>query len=163
MREPLAGGWSPESGYAAGLALARRHDVRSVFCANDRMARGLLRAFAEAGLRAPDDVLVAGYDDVPEAAYYSPPLTTVRQDFGAVGRHSIGSLVDQLEGQQVRETAAAVLPPTLVVRQSSLAPGPGRRRARGDDVAPAGRTALLAGPPQPLPREAKGHDLATPS
>ncbi|NHC47450.1 LacI family DNA-binding transcriptional regulator [Motilibacter aurantiacus] len=157
---PLPGTWSPSSGYAAGLSLARRRDVRAVFVANDRMALGLLRAFSESGVRVPDDVLVAGYDDVPEAAFYSPPLTSVRQDFAGVGRHSIGSLVRQLEGPGTT-AAAAVLPPTLVVRQSSEATPRPRRRATVA-VPGTGRRLVLPEQVSPAGRAPDGHDLATP-
>jgi DNA-binding LacI/PurR family transcriptional regulator len=115
----LRGTWRPESGYEAGRKLARRTDVDAVFVANDQMALGLLRAFHEAGVRVPADVLVAGFDDVPEAAFYSPPLTTVRQDFGAVGRRSIDLLLEQVVHRGI-ETRQAVLPVDLVVRQSTL-------------------------------------------
>jgi DNA-binding LacI/PurR family transcriptional regulator len=115
----LRGTWRPESGYEAGQKLARRTDVDAVFVANDQMALGLLRAFHEAGVRVPADVLVAGFDDVPEAAFYSPPLTTVRQDFGAVGRRSIDLLLEQVVHGGT-ETRQAVLPVELVVRQSTL-------------------------------------------
>jgi len=117
----LRGTWRPQSGYEAGRRLARRAGVEAVFVGNDQMALGLLRAFHEAGVRVPEDVLVAGFDDVPEAAFYTPPLTTVRQNFPAVGRRSIDLLLDQ-----VRPGGAAphqaILPPELVVRQSSLRP-----------------------------------------
>jgi DNA-binding LacI/PurR family transcriptional regulator len=115
----LRGTWRPKSGYEAGRRLARRAGVEAVFVGNDQMALGLLRAFHEAGVRVPEDVLVAGFDDVPEAAFYTPPLTTVRQDFPAVGRRSIDLLLDQVRdgGAAPRQ---AILPPELVVRQSSL-------------------------------------------
>ncbi len=87
--EPLAGDWSPRSGYEAGRGLARMADVTAVFVANDQMALGVLRAFAEQGVKVPEQVSVVGFDDIPESEFFSPPLTTVRQDFGAVGRHSI--------------------------------------------------------------------------
>jgi DNA-binding LacI/PurR family transcriptional regulator len=114
----LRGTWRPKSGYEAGRTLARSAGVDAVFVGNDQMALGLLRAFHEAGVRVPEDVLVAGFDDVPEAAFYTPPLTTVRQDFAAVGRRSIGLLLDQVAhgGGEPRQ---AVLAPELVVRQSS--------------------------------------------
>jgi DNA-binding LacI/PurR family transcriptional regulator len=116
----LRGTWQPESGYQAGRRLVGRTDVEAVFVANDQMALGLLRAFHEAGVRVPDDVLVAGFDDVPEAAFFTPPLTTVRQDFAAVGRRSIDLLLAQVAGSAGAEPQAAVLQPTLVVRQSTL-------------------------------------------
>jgi DNA-binding LacI/PurR family transcriptional regulator len=115
----LRGTWRPHSGYQAGRALAQRKGVTAVFVGNDQMALGLLRAFHEAGVRVPEDVLVAGFDDVPEAAFYTPPLTTVRQDFAAVGRRSIDLLLDQVARGHT-EPRQAVLAPALVVRQSSL-------------------------------------------
>src|SRR5207249_8290850 len=114
----LRGTWSPRSGYEAGRKLARRKDVDAVFVANDQMALGLLRAFHEAGIRVPDDVLVAGFDDVPEAAFFTPPLTTVRQDFATLGRHSIDLLVDQIVHGSSGERRS-VAAPELLVRQSS--------------------------------------------
>ncbi|WP_197319330.1 LacI family DNA-binding transcriptional regulator [Saccharomonospora sp. NB11] len=132
--EPLRGDWSPASGYSAGQLLAERSDVRAVFVANDQMALGLLRAFHERGVSVPDDVLVAGFDDVPESAYYTPPLTTVRQDFDAVGRRSIDLLLDLIETASTGVAEPGTKPrvvtvtPELVVRQSSI--GHPRRRRR---------------------------------
>ncbi len=114
----LRGTWRPESGYEAGKRLAGEKDLDAVFVANDQMALGLLRAFAEAGVRVPEDVLVGGFDDVPEAAFYTPPLTTVWQDFATVGRRSIELLLDQVvHGSTV--AGQVVVAPKLVVRQSS--------------------------------------------
>jgi DNA-binding LacI/PurR family transcriptional regulator len=115
----LRGDWSPRAGYAAGQELAQRAGVRAVFVANDQMALGLLRALHEAGVRVPGDVLVAGFDDVPEAAYFTPPLTTVRQDFIAVGRLSIDLLLRQLV-DGVGGDQRAVVAPMLIVRQSTV-------------------------------------------
>lgn len=118
--EPLHGNWSPASGYQAGIALARRPDVEAVFVANDQMALGLLRAFAEAGRNVPGDVLVAGFDDVPEAEFYSPPLTTVRQDFAQVGRRSIEMLISRIEGDDGPvDDQPTLVPAKVVVRQST--------------------------------------------
>ena len=118
--EPLHGNWSPASGYQAGIALARRADVEAVFVANDQMALGLLRAFAEAGRTVPDDVLVVGFDDVPEAEFYSPPLTTVRQDFATVGRTSVEMLIARIEdSEQPIDDQPILVPAQLVVRQST--------------------------------------------
>jgi DNA-binding LacI/PurR family transcriptional regulator len=107
------------SGYQAGQTLAARKDVDAVFVGNDQMALGLLRAFHEAGVRVPDDVLVTGFDDVPEAAFYTPPLTTVRQDFTTVGRQCIGLLLEDIAGGRSTERQSVVAP-ELVIRQSSL-------------------------------------------
>jgi DNA-binding LacI/PurR family transcriptional regulator len=129
----LRGDWSPASGYAMGQTLAENADVRGVFVANDQMALGVLRAFHERGVRVPDDVLVAGFDDIPEAAYFTPPLTTIRQDFDAVGRKSMDLLLEQIAGVAGGDESALVSP-ELVVRHSSM----GRRRPASEDRADTG-------------------------
>ncbi len=78
------GDWSAESGYRIGRELDLAPGT-AVFTGNDHMAIGLFSALRERGLQAPDDIGVVGFDDVPEAPYLSPPLTTVRQDFQALG------------------------------------------------------------------------------
>ncbi|MGH8823919.1 MAG: LacI family DNA-binding transcriptional regulator [Jiangellaceae bacterium] len=120
----LRGNWSPLSGYEAGQVLARRHDVTAVFVANDQMALGVLRALREAGVDVPGDISVAGFDDVPEAAFFAPPLTTVRQDFAEVGRRSIEVLVGQLDaaGGGDLERPRIVVPAELIVRSSTASP-----------------------------------------
>jgi DNA-binding LacI/PurR family transcriptional regulator len=102
---------------------AAGQQITAVFVANDQMALGLLRAFREHGIDVPGDVSVVGFDDVPEAEYFSPPLTTVRQDFAAVGRNSIGVVLDQIESGPVDKPPCIVVPATLVVRTSTAAPG----------------------------------------
>ncbi|MGW4489808.1 LacI family DNA-binding transcriptional regulator [Amycolatopsis sp. NPDC004368] len=113
----IRGDWSPASGYAAGRELARKPGLDAVFAANDQMALGLLRAFTEAGIGVPADVHVAGFDDVPEAAYFTPPLTTVRQDFIEVGRRTFGLLTERMAGgdRHVRH----LVQPELIVREST--------------------------------------------
>jgi DNA-binding LacI/PurR family transcriptional regulator len=114
----LAGDWSARSGYELGLGLAREPDVTAVFAANDQMALGVVRALHERKLRIPADISVVGFDDIPEAAYFTPPLTTVRQDFNEVGRRALLTLLDQLEPgghSGTRETIA----PELIVRAST--------------------------------------------
>lgn len=119
----LVGDWSARSGYEAGLEVARRPDVTAVFAANDQMAVGVLRALSEAGRSVPGDVSVVGFDDIPEAAYLIPPLTTVRQDFGAVGRRAIEILQAAIAGAHHGEdTPARLISPELVVRGSSSSP-----------------------------------------
>jgi DNA-binding LacI/PurR family transcriptional regulator len=113
----LVGDWSARSGYTHGKTLIEADDATAVFVANDHMALGLLRALHEAGLRVPADLSVVGFDDVPEAAFFSPPLTTVRQDFAEVGRRAMRQLLDQLEGRT--RPADAVIEPDLVLREST--------------------------------------------
>ena len=95
-------------------------DVTSVFSSNDTIALGLIRALTEAGRRVPEDVSVIGFDDMPEAAYFRPPLTTVRQDFAELGRRALGTLIERISGaapgQHVR------VPPEFVVRASAAPP-----------------------------------------
>ena len=118
----VTGDWSAASGFAAGREIAARTDVTAVFCANDQMALGLVRALVEAGRGVPGGphgVSVVGFDDIPEAPYLLPPLTTVRQDFQAVGHRAIGILQAALAGQPTPER---LISPELVVRASSAAP-----------------------------------------
>ncbi len=79
--EPLPGDWSASSGYQLGRRLAENEEVSAIFVANDQIALGVLRAMHEAGRRVTEQVSVVGFDDIPEAPYFTPPLTTVRQDF----------------------------------------------------------------------------------
>jgi len=116
----LIGDWSARSGYGLGQEVARRRELTAVFCANDQMALGLLRALSEAGLQVPGDVSVVGFDDIPEAAYLIPPLTTVRQDFTAVGHRAIEILQAAIAGEPAPER---LIGPELVVRASTAAPG----------------------------------------
>lgn len=114
----IAGDWSAESGYRAGLRLLDEvPDLTAVFAGNDQMALGLLHACADRGLRVPDDLSVVGFDDVPEAAHYLPALTTIRQDFAEVGRRTIGVVLAELRGQA--PTVDRPVPPVLVERAST--------------------------------------------
>ncbi|HEY7044279.1 MAG TPA: LacI family DNA-binding transcriptional regulator [Nocardioidaceae bacterium] len=131
VRDPLPGDWSPRSGYEAGKVLAQRDDVTAVFVGNDQMALGLLRAFGEAGVEVPGQVSVVGFDDIPESAYFSPPLTTVHQDFTEVGRGCIRVLLDQIVGEVEAPvgTPRLVVPTELVARASTAPPAHHRRGA----------------------------------
>lgn len=114
--------WSAASGYRCGQMLARMPEVTAIFTANDHLALGVLRALHEHGRRVPDEVSVVGFDDVPEAAYFLPPLTTVRPDFDAVAQASLALLLHQIESgidRKLRRTIA----PTLISRDS-VAPPP---------------------------------------
>lgn len=121
VRPPVLGDWTAEFGYRAGRELLNRGDFTAVFCSNDLMALGLLHAFREVDIRVPADVSVMGFDDLPEAAHYWPPLTTIRQDFSEVGRRAIGLLLAELGSGGERFTDA--IRPQLVLRASTGAPG----------------------------------------
>jgi len=119
---PLSGDWTARSGYEAGQVLAKIPDARAVFVANDQMALGVLRALSEKGRAVPEDVAVVGFDDIDEAAYFTPPLTTVRQDFQRVGAAAVQVLLSQLRtGDKCQERV--VIEPVLVRRQSTPAAG----------------------------------------
>jgi len=114
----LRGDWSVRSGYEAGLRLARDRNATAIFVANDHMALGLLRAMNEAGRRVPDDVCVVGFDDIPEAGFLTPSLSSVRQDFTQIGRRSVELILAQIN-EGAREPVTVSVAPELRVRQSS--------------------------------------------
>jgi DNA-binding LacI/PurR family transcriptional regulator len=119
VRDPIVGDWTPESGYEIGLKLAAKNEFSAVFCANDQMTLGLLHARADSGIRVPDDVSVVGFDDIPEAAHFIPPLTTIRQDFVELGRQIMATLLTLIEGTDVVEPVHTE--PQLIVRNSTSA------------------------------------------
>ena len=116
----LHGDWTPSSGYAAGRRLAERRrageEITAVFLANDQMALGLLAALHDEGLEVPRDVSVVGFDDLPEAPYLTPPLTTVRQDFAELGHRAVELVLARLAG---RDLHLDPVPPVLLTRASS--------------------------------------------
>lgn len=118
------GDWTAASGYNAMMSLLERvPDLDAVFVSNDSMACGALRAAAICGRSVPDDLAVVGFDDIPESAYFSPPITTVRQGLLRVGSEAVCLLNRQLQARRKDEPFAAqvtIMEPQLVVRQSSL-------------------------------------------
>ena len=120
---------SAQSGYAAmQRLLARKVDFSALFAGNDTIAFGAMRALYEARLRIPDDVAVAGYDDIPLAAFAVPPLTTLRIDPVSQGRDAVDMLIARMTGEsyEASETAYAF---ELIVRQSC---GAARKRPDSD-------------------------------
>ena len=111
----VRGDWSAEAGYRAAVDLPR--DATAIIVANDQMALGALLALQQAGTAVPADVSVAGIDDIPESAYFSPPLTTVRIDLMAQGAIAVGELL-RLFGAEA-DVPTALPPPQLVVRAST--------------------------------------------
>jgi LacI family transcriptional regulator len=113
------GDFTEQSGYrAARELLARRPRPTAIFAANDSMAVGAMSALREAGLRVPDDVAVAGFDDIPIARYMSPPLTTVHVAISELGARAVGRLLEAVRGKNRHRRRAETLPTTLVVRGS---------------------------------------------
>ena len=119
--DPVTGDWTAASGYEAGLRLADDPTCTAVFCANDEMALGLIRALGEKGLAVPQDVSVVGFDDIPLAETFIPPLTTVHQDFAGLGRACVTKLLTLIEmGDD--EVGVDLVPTHLVVRGSTAPP-----------------------------------------
>ena len=116
------GDWSPASGYALGPELLAMTTPTAVFVANDQMALGLLRFLHEHDREVPADVSIVGFDDIPEAEFFTPPLTTVRQDFNEMGRRGLLLLLDEIAAG-ARSTARATVPASLVVRASAARVG----------------------------------------
>ncbi|MEI5676387.1 MULTISPECIES: LacI family DNA-binding transcriptional regulator [unclassified Nocardioides] len=117
----LVGDWSATSGYEAGLRIAADPSVTAVFAGNDTMALGVLRALHEHGVDVPGQVSVVGFDDVPEAAYFWPALTTVNQQFSALGRSAVELALRALRGDE--KPTSGLITPSLVTRASTTGPG----------------------------------------
>lgn len=117
LSEAVVGDWSPASGFAAADALLANTGATAIFSANDQMALGLLHALNDRGLRVPDDLSLVGFDDIPEAAHFSPPLTTVRQDFGELGRQILDAVLEALRGEEFGEPQRTE--PRLIIRNSA--------------------------------------------
>ena len=121
VRAPILGDWTAAFGHFAGCELARTRDFTAVFSSNDQMALGLIHAFRSVGWDVPGDVSVVGFDDIPDAAHFWPPLTTVRQDFEELGRRCVERLLHPTAPASLRPQ---LLQPQLVVRESTA---PARR------------------------------------
>lgn len=109
-----SGDWSAASGHRAALELLGR-GVTAIFVGNDQMALGALSAATGARLEVPGDLSIVGFDDVPEAAFYHPPLTTVRQDLALAGRRAVALLLGESD-------AVPSVHPQLIIRASTAPP-----------------------------------------
>jgi DNA-binding LacI/PurR family transcriptional regulator len=119
------GDFSIESGYRAMQEILRRGRPTALFAGNDTIAVGALAALREKGLTVPNDVAVVGFDDLPVAAYSSPPLTTVNTEPVRQGELAALAAIELLEGQTVGIRDCS-LPLKLVIRESC-----GAKRAEG--------------------------------
>ena len=116
------GNWTAGSGYDVGQEILADPSVTAVFCANDEMAFGLIRALHEAGRRVPEDISIVGFDDLALGAYLYPPLTTVRQDYEAIGRELIRLVLDQIHSHTRLPAVRVVVPTELVIRKTTCPP-----------------------------------------
>ena len=118
------GVFSVQSGEEAGaklLAAGAGTLPDAVICANDQMAIGVLQAFAQAGVRVPEQVAVVGFDDIFPASLYDPPLTTVHQPMRLLGERACIRLLDRITGPG-RRPVVELLPTELVLRSSCGCP-----------------------------------------
>ncbi|MCH6231168.1 LacI family DNA-binding transcriptional regulator [Microbacterium sp. CFH 31415] len=116
---PVVGDWTSDYGYTFGKTYDFA-DATAVFAANDQMALGLVHGLSERGLKVPDDISVVGFDDLPDARHFLPPLTTVRQDFSALGALALQIIIAAIEGEEVTEHD--IIEPRLIVRASTAPP-----------------------------------------
>lgn len=117
----LRGDWTIDSGYAVGLELSRQLDCTAIFCANDEMAMGVMRAFAEKGIRVPEDVSIVGFDGEELSKFTAPPLTTIRQAFKRVAQIAVDRLMQQIQGEPL-SLVPELTPTDLIVRASTGPP-----------------------------------------
>lgn len=116
--EAVPGDWTAASG-AAALGAVLASGATAVFAANDQTALGLLSAARAGGVSVPERLSVVGFDDLPESPFFDPPLTTVRQDLGELGRRAVAVLVAELRGG---DPDLSPIDPELVVRSSTRPP-----------------------------------------
>ncbi len=115
------GDWSAESGYHITQRLLAECDFTALVAGNDQMALGAISALRQHGRRVPEDVSVVGFDDIPEATYFDPPLTTVRQDFNEVGQQGITYLIELIQMPNAPHEQR-VIAPQLMLRSSTCPP-----------------------------------------
>ena len=120
----VEGNWSSASGAVAIKKLFDQYpDMDAVFVANDQMALSVIQFFRNKGLRVPEDIGIVGFDNLAESAFFSPALTTIQQDQHKVAQLAVAEIIKIIDagwhGQDLAKPNCIVLPPTLVVRQSS--------------------------------------------
>ena len=106
------GDWTAESGFAAAQTLLSKHwgKFTAIVVANDQMALGAIRAFEENSIRIPQKISLVGFDDIPEAGFFRPPLSTIKQDFAALGRRSIQCLIAQVDPSRAASSTRTIQP-----------------------------------------------------
>lgn len=115
--ELVVGDWTADFAYEIARSPGGLPECSAVFVGNDQMALGLIHGLADRGVSVPGDVSIVGFDDLPEAKHFLPPLTTVRQDFAELGARSVAALLAALHGDL--PTQRSIIAPELVVRSSS--------------------------------------------
>jgi len=114
----LSGDWSISTGLKLGEQIFSSKDLpTAIFCSNDHLSLGVIKAASQRGLRIPEDISLIGFDDIPEAEYFLPSLTTVKQDFIELGKIVIAKALSNLKEKSKNETL--FMQPTLIVRNST--------------------------------------------
>lgn len=116
---PIAyGDWSAQSGYEGAKTLLRSRDITAIFCANDEMSFGAMRALHEQSLRVPEDISVAGFDNIALSEFAIPPLTSVTQNFEETGRSLVDLLLEKI-ANPTSDIEHRVIPCELIARNST--------------------------------------------
>lgn len=111
------GDWSASSGYNAAKKIVKNQKISAIFAGNDAMALGALKAISEAGLKVPENLSLVGFDDLPESQFFTPSLTTARQDFTEVGEQALAILLGLINRKKARMNVA--IKPEILIRESS--------------------------------------------
>jgi LacI family transcriptional regulator len=129
------GGMQPDAGYDVGRQLsALRHPPTAVFCTNNKLLLGLVRAIGERGIRCPEDISVVGFDDFTWTENFHPPLTTVAQPARELGRRAMQLLIERVENKlEELPRRQVVLAQELKIRNSTarLLASPRRKTSAG--------------------------------
>lgn len=117
------GDWTAASG-EIGLhnLIAKSPDIDAVFACNDQMALGALQAARQMGIKVPQDLGMVGFDNIPEAAYFYPSLTTIRQNVNALGALAVDQMCSIINAREINEEfepEVKWIQPRLIVRNSS--------------------------------------------
>ena len=117
----ISADWLIETGYTIGLELdLDKSQTTAIVAANDHLALGLMKAFHERSIAVPERVSIVGFDDIPEAPYLEPALTTLRPDFDQLGKLAVGLLLGSVSPSETLDNKT--LYPELIIRNSTAAP-----------------------------------------
>lgn len=114
------GDWTPSSGERAIRMLLDWHpEMDAIFACNDQMALGAMKVARQMGRHIPEDLAVVGFDDIPEAPYFDPALSTIRQDLTELGREGVRQLITLIDNPDQSSLELIQMKPDLIVRESS--------------------------------------------
>lgn len=119
-RPIVVGDWTADFGYDFARSVEGVPEYTAMFVSNDEMALGVIHGFHDSGIRVPQDVSVVGFDDLPVSRHFIPPLTTIRQDFHALGVKAVEVLRASIEGHEIPQRTRISV--ELIVRESSAPP-----------------------------------------